>query len=182
MKLQLAKIILPALMCVPTVLIAESDSIFSEELITSKVITKKPQVKHANIVNDFSFKDLNGKQHNFKDYRGKWVIVNYWATYCPPCRVEVTDLNIFYEEQKKIAVVLGLDVGGDPIPELKKFKQEFELSYIMAPAQQSTLLAFGVIEALPTTFIVSPQGELVHRHIGMITYDDLMDYIQPPKK
>lgn len=131
---------------------------------------------NLNTVKDFSFLDLEGKRHEFKEYRGKWVIVNYWAPYCPPCRVEVTDLELFFRDHKHNAVILGMDAGGDPVSELKQFKKEYELSYTMAAAQQSTLLSFGIIDALPTTFVVSPQGQIMHKHIGMITYDDLADY------
>jgi len=191
MKRQLARIVLPLfiytpiIVCAPTFVLADSDSILSDtKLVTPPQTTldASPKKTSPYIIKDFSFNDLNGKQHTFKEYRGKWVIVNYWATYCPPCRVEVTDLNIFAEEHHKTAVVLGMDAGGDPVEALKKFKKEFELSYTMAPAQRSTLLAFGVIEALPTTFIVSPKGELVDIHVGMITYDDLAFYTQPRKK
>lgn len=181
MKYQLAKIVLPILIYAPALVVADAESILSEVISAPKATTTIKSKRNLNIIKDFSFNDLNGKQHNFKEYRGKWVIVNYWATYCPPCRVEVTDLNIFAEEHHKTAVVLGMDAGGDPVAELKKFKKEFELSYTMAPAQRSTLLAFGVIEALPTTFIVSPRGELVDIHIGMITYDDLAFYTRPRK-
>ena len=183
MKYQLANIMFPILLCAPALVIADSDSILSDNITKSiPPLTTTPKKPSPYIIKDFSFNDLNGKQHNFNEYRGKWVVVNYWATYCPPCRVEVTDLNIFAEEHHKTAVVLGMDAGGDPVAELKKFKKEFELSYTMAPAQRSTLLAFGLIEALPTTFIISPKGELVDIHVGMITYDDLAYYTQPQKK
>jgi len=175
MKLHLSKIILPVFLF-SSALTADADSILFEPISKPKATIKKPNLK---TIKDFSFKDLNGKQHTFSEYKGKWIIVNYWATYCPPCRVEVTDLNMFAEDHEKTAVVLGMDAGGDPVSELKKFKQEYELSYTMAPAQRSTLLAFGIIEALPTTFIVSPQGKIVDTHIGMITYDDLAYYTEP---
>lgn len=138
-----------------------------------------PNKKTANTVQDFSFLDLEGKRHDFREYRGKWVIVNYWAPYCPPCRVEVTDLELFFKDHKHNAIILGMDAGGDPVSELKQFKKEYELTYTMAAAQQSTLLSFGVIDALPTTFIVSPEGQIMHKHIGMITYDDLVYYTNP---
>jgi thiol-disulfide isomerase/thioredoxin len=139
---------------------------------------KKPD---SRMVKNFSFLDMEGQKHAFNDYHGKWIIVNYWASYCPPCRVEVTDIDIFARENKNKAVVLGMDAGGDTVDELLKFQKEFKLSYPLIPAQESTLLAFGAVEALPTTFIISPQGKLIEKHVGMITYDDLHFYTQPPK-
>ena len=137
---------------------------------------KKPA---QNIVKNFSFLDIQGKRQELNQYRGKWLIINYWAIYCPPCRVEVTDIDIFARENKSTAVVFGMDTGGDPTDELLKFKKEFNLSYPLIPAQDSTLLAFGAIDVIPTTYIISPKGRLVDKHIGMITYDDLHDYTNP---
>lgn len=189
MNLKLLIIILPTLVFSSTLLITTasaddentSGSILSETNITKKAPSSAATDKQQT-VDDFSFSDLHGKKHNFSDYRGKWVIVNYWATYCPPCRVEVTDLNIFAEANKKNAVVLGFDAGGDPISALKDFKQEYELNYTMAPAQDSTLLSFGIIDRLPMTFVVSPQGKITNLHVGMITFDDLADYTKTPRR
>ena len=75
-----------------------------------------------------------------------------------------------------------MDVGGDTVSALLKFKKEFKLSYSLIPAQESTLLAFGVVDAIPTTFIISPEGRLVDKHIGMITYDDLHYYTNSKKQ
>ena len=61
---------------------------------------------------DFKFNDIKGKSHTFSEYKGKWVIVNYWGTYCPPCLEEIPDLVSFAEKHKKDAVVLGFDAGG----------------------------------------------------------------------
>lgn len=179
----LPKVIFLFLLTMPLLTNAEeantNDSILSEANITK---TSTPKGKAPDKVKNFSFTDLTGKKHELSEYKGKWLIVNYWATYCPPCRVEVTDLDMFARDHKNNAVVLGMDAGGNPIEELKQFKKEYELSYTMAPAQDSTLISFGIIDALPTTFIVSPKGEIIDKHIGMITYDDLAYYTSPKEQ
>ena len=71
---------------------------------------------------DAEFVDLNGKTVKLSDYRGKWVVVNYWATWCPPCVKEIPELVSFHEaHSKKDAVVLGVNHQEDPVAEVKKF-------------------------------------------------------------
>ncbi len=130
-------------------------------------------------VRDFSFYDMKGITHKFSDYRGKWVLVNYWATYCSPCRAEVPDIEEFYRANKSKFIVLGMDAGGTDDASINAFKKEFDITYPLIPAQESTLLAFGFIMGIPTSFIVSPTGEIVNTTVGLITYDDLDFYINP---
>ncbi len=131
-------------------------------------------------VKDFSFYDLEGKNHKFSDYKGKWVLVNYWATYCPPCRAEIPDIQRFIANNKNKMVVLGMDAGGSDKEEIVAFQKELNISYPLIPMQQSTQLAFGLVLGIPTSFIVSPKGEIVDKHVGIITYDDLDYYVNPP--
>ena len=147
----------------------------SSEPTTSKPAEKVP----ISQVRDFSFYDMKGITHKFSDYRGKWVLVNYWATYCPPCRAEVPDIEEFYRANKSKFIVLGMDAGGTDDASIYAFKKEFDITYPLIPAQESTLLAFGFIMGIPTSFIISPKGEIVNTTVGLITYDDLDFYINP---
>ncbi len=130
-------------------------------------------------VSDFSFYDMQGVTHKFSDYKGKWILVNYWATYCPPCRAEVPDIQEFYEKNKAKFVVLGMDAGGTDDASIRDFKKEFGITYPIIPAQESTLLAFGVVMAIPTSYIINPQGEIIDKYVGLITYDDLDFNVNP---
>ena len=71
-------------------------------------------VAGAATVEDFSFKDINGQTHRFSDYRGKWVVVNYWATYCGPCLEELPALNGAAKRFKDKLVILGMEAGETP--------------------------------------------------------------------
>lgn len=145
---------------------------------TSSVAKAVPKVPISQ-VRDFSFYDMKGKTHHFSEYKGKWVLVNYWATYCPPCRAEVPDIEEFYRANKSKFVVLGMDAGGTGADSINAFKKEFDITYPLIPAQDSTLDAFGLIMGIPTSFIVSPKGEIVDTRVGLITYDDLDYFVNP---
>lgn len=120
------------------------------------------------LVEDFSFKDIKGNTHKFSQYRGKWVLVNFWGTYCAPCLEEIPDLVAFADRHKNDAVVLGMDAGGTPVEDLIEFADENMMDYTIAPVQQSTLTAFGILTGIPTTYIVTPQGEVAARIIGIV--------------
>ena len=78
---------------------------------------------------DFTFTDLEDKSHNFSDYKGKWVLVNYWATYCPPCLAEMPDIERFYQDNKEKFVALGMDVGGSHKADIAEFSHHNKINY-----------------------------------------------------
>lgn len=128
----------------------------------------------------FSLPDTNGKVHTLAQYAGKWVVVNYWATSCPPCIKEIPQLMKFHEQHKDHdAVVLGVDYEDIPLTWLKDFMDSMSMSYPVLranPSQQVT--PFGVIAMLPTTFIISPAGDLVAHQAGAVTAANLEAFIK----
>lgn len=128
----------------------------------------------------FSLPDTQGKVHTLSQYAGKWVVVNYWATSCPPCIKEIPQLTKFHEKHKDHdAVVLGVDFEDISLDWLKDFMDSMSMSYPVLrsdPSQQVT--PFGVIIMLPTTYIISPAGELVAHQAGAVTAADLEAFIK----
>jgi peroxiredoxin len=126
-----------------------------------------------------SLPDTNGKVHTLSQYAGKWVVVNYWATFCAPCITEIPQLRRFYESHKgRDAVVLGVDFEDISADWLKDFMDSVAMTYPVLrgdPSREAT--PFGAVAVLPTTFIVSPAGELVAWHAGPVTAADLDAFI-----
>ncbi len=127
----------------------------------------------------FSAKDIAGKQYNLSDYKGKWVVVNYWATWCPPCLDEIPELIEFHEQYNKdTAVVLGVSYEEVEIEYLKTFIDEFFMSYPVLIGDISQPPPFGPLIGLPTTYVISPEGKLVYTQIGGVTKAWLEDAIK----
>ncbi|MDH5180388.1 MAG: TlpA family protein disulfide reductase [Gammaproteobacteria bacterium] len=132
---------------------------------------------------EFSAYDLNGKLHKLSDYRGKWVVVNYWATWCPPCLDEIPELVEFHEKHRdKDAVVLGINHEDVSKEELKSFVEQYFISYPVLKAKPGVSSPFGMIHGLPTTFLIDPNGEMVAGKTGGVTQQDLEEAINEFKK
>ncbi len=118
---------------------------------------------------DFALPDLAGVERKLSEFRGKWVVVNFWATWCPPCLEEIPQLVAFHQRHKdRDAVVVGVNFEEiDPFL-LEDFVEEQGMTYPVLLAGSSPLVPFEPLQGLPSTFIVTPGGELVARHVGPI--------------
>ncbi|MEJ2619476.1 MAG: TlpA disulfide reductase family protein [Candidatus Thiodiazotropha sp.] len=128
---------------------------------------------------NFELPGLDGKNYRLSDYRGKWVLVNYWATWCPPCREELPELEVFHNNHKdKDAVVLGVAMERIDPNRLKNFVDEQFLSYPILLTKPAARTELGRVPGLPTSFLVNPNGELVARQVGPVTLQDLETFIK----
>jgi thiol-disulfide isomerase/thioredoxin len=126
---------------------------------------------------DFTLPDLEGKPVSLSDFRGKWVIVNYWATWCPPCLDEIPDLVGFYEDNRDEVVVLGVDYEEVNTEYLQEFVDSHLMSYPVLRMEPLPVTPLGPVLGLPTTYIISPQGERLARQEGPVTREALEAYL-----
>ena len=127
---------------------------------------------------DFSLPDVAGKAHRLSDHRGKWVVVNFWATWCGPCMVEIPELVRFHERHKDHdAVVVGVNFEEIETPALAEFIARMRINYPVVRAGDKPLLPFEPLKGLPSTFFVDPHGELAASHTGPVTTEAIEDFL-----
>ncbi len=127
---------------------------------------------------DMPLQGVDGNQSNLKSFLGKWVVVNYWATWCPPCIVEMPELQSFHDAHAdNNAIVIGINTEHIGQQRLQSFLEEYFITYPVFTSQPAKASALGLIPGLPTTFLVSPDGQVVARQVGPVTRDMIEQFI-----
>jgi thiol-disulfide isomerase/thioredoxin len=116
---------------------------------------------------DFKLKELAGKDLTLEAFRGKVVLLNFWATWCGPCREEIPELIALQNRYKDRLQIIGLVVDDDDENEIRKVIDSEGINYPVALADPDTRFAYGGIAALPTVFVVNPEGRVVQKHVGL---------------
>ena len=133
--------------------------------------TGKPRVrfvKNPRQIPDLTMTTLDGKTITSKDLAGKVVIFNFWATWCAPCRAEIPDLVKLQNQYKDHLVIIGVLSEDDPGPHVSRFADDYKMNYAIVPETKELTDTFTGIYALPTTFMVGPDGRMMQKHIGQI--------------
>ncbi len=132
---------------------------------------------------DFVVSDMSGQRHQLSNYKGKWVLVNYWATWCPPCLEEVPDLvNLYDKHKRKNLMVIGVVFDYKDVNEVKDYVDDMLMSYPIVLGDDTVTEQIGQMDVLPTTFIYNPQGRLVKIKRGVVTREFVEKLMTTGKK
>lgn len=129
---------------------------------------------------DFQLRDMDGNLHRLSDYRGKPVIINFWTTWCPPCREEIPSMNRAWQqlEQEGIAL-LAINMGEDE-ETIFIFSADYPADFPILMDVEGKVIEDWPVKGLPTTYIIAPDGTFAYRAIGSREWDDktLLDRIR----
>ena len=122
----------------------------------------------------FLLSDLNGQVVSTAAWRGKVVLLNFWATWCPPCREEIPMMNVLARRFKEKLQIIGVSMDDSSAEELRQFVQEAKIDYPVVMGSRTLSDEYGGVPALPTTFVINTAGRIVQKHAGLYpisTYD-----------
>ena len=145
---------------------------------TAKAASLKPD-KERHPAPDFELKDADGKVVRLSDYKGKVVLLDFWATYCGPCKIEIPWFMDFERKHKDQGfAVLGVDMDDEGWDAVKPFVNDVGVNYRIVVGNDSTADKFGGIEALPTTFLIDRDGKIAAVHVGLHSRSEFEDAIE----
>jgi thiol-disulfide isomerase/thioredoxin len=116
---------------------------------------------------DLKVKDLDGRELTLQMFKGKVVLLNFWATWCGPCRAEISGLIRIQEAYKDRLQIIGMDVDDDDAERLRTFVKDKRINYPVAMTSVPMRIAYGGIGALPTLFVINQEGKMVQKHVGL---------------
>ena len=125
----------------------------------------------------FRLTDTEGKAHTLDGYKGKWVLVNFWATWCPPCQEEIPDLIALHDDKKNNLVVIGIAMDYRNAKQVTDFADGLLVDYPIVLGNAQVASTIGPIEGLPTTYLYNPDGKMVARQVGAITREAVEGFI-----
>lgn len=131
-----------------------------------------PRVETPFVAPDFTLDSEGGKTYHLADYRGQVVLINFWATWCPPCRHEMPSMNRMWKKIKGKGVqVFAVNVGEDA-DTIFEFLGSYPVNFPLLMDHDGTIVKKYPVTGLPTTYIVDPEGKVVYRAVGSREWDD----------
>jgi thiol-disulfide isomerase/thioredoxin len=123
---------------------------------------------------NYTVKDMNGADVHLASYKGKIILLNFWATWCPPCKVEIPDLIALQEQYKDDIVVLGFSVD-DTAEQLKPFAGEYKMNYpvLVGLGHENIQEAYGPMWGIPVTVIIDRHGRIAKKQSGIRTKEQI---------
>lgn len=146
-------------------------------LIVAILVIQACSVLPAQAAADYQLRDLDGKLHRVSEHRGKWLIINFWASWCAPCLAEMPELERFYQQNKSRAQVWGVTFEDSDKARILEFVETLGVTYPILGHGQDPLTGYGRVTVLPTTFAIDRKGLFFHRFEGPISAQDILDVI-----
>src|SRR5512140_18402 len=125
----------------------------------------------------FDLHDTAGQRHRLADYKGRWVVVNFWATWCVPCIQEIPEISAFHRGHPDV-VILGIAMDAENPAKVKQFATKVGHDYPLVLSDDNVESQMGTPRALPSTRVYDPKGNVVYDRVGRVTGKFLEDVIK----
>lgn len=135
-----------------------------------------PGLKVGEEAPNFELKTLDGKTVKLSDYRGKKVILNFWATWCPPCKAEMPDIQKYYTEADDDVEILAVNI--DPQYDVKKFVREANVTFPVLLDSDDEVNTLYRILTIPTTYFIDEEGIIRSKHLSVMTIEIIREHIK----
>src|SRR6202790_3651178 len=159
-----SRLLLPGILCLAA----------SAFLFASQAFAKSPQggnvirfVRNPDAAPEFKLDGIDGRPLSLASVRGKVILLNFWATWCGPCRAEIPDLIALQQKYRDQLQIIGLTVDDDDASMIKQVVAETHINYPVAMSSPEVRVQYGGVAALPTSFFLDAQGRVVQKHEGL---------------
>ncbi len=170
-KLQLSAVFAATLLAGPVFIGCSTKNVRAAESVKAEK-DRKPAM-------DFALKDADGKTVKLSDYKGKVVLLDFFATWCGPCKIEIPWFREFERKNKDRGFsVLGVSMDDEGWEVVKPFLQELNVNYRVVIGNDFTAQAYGGVDALPTTFLIDREGRIASVHVGLAGKKDFENDIE----
>ena len=150
--------------------------IFRRLLVVVFLLAVLPGTNASEVI-DYQLRDMDGRLYKASDYRGKWLIINFWATWCAPCLREMPELERFYQQNRARAQVWGVSFEDSEKAAIQAYVGRLGITFPILGYGQDPLTGYGQVKVLPTTFVIDPDGLFQRRFEGPITAADIVEEI-----
>lgn len=155
---------------------ANTNANTNTEVKTDKSVEPNIGIEKGNLAPDFQLTTLDGKQVKLSDYKGKKVILNFWATWCPPCIAEVPDLEKFYSDYKdKDVVIIGVNLtkAEKNQSEVKDFVKSSGITYPVPLDTENLASGMYQVSVIPTSYVIDSRGIISEKVVGPMDFEKM---------
>lgn len=160
---------------------AEPDADAVEEATAVTGDSNEVGLEVGNIAPDFILNTFEGDPAKLSDYRGEKVMLNFWATWCPPCRAEMPDMQKFYEDEEVVILAVNLTQTKNEMANIPDFIDEFGLTFPILLDESLDVSTAYKIQPIPTTYMIDTTGRISDKSFGPMTYEIMIDKLAAMK-
>jgi len=144
--------------------------------------TPKTGLGYGDLAPNFELETLEGEKRKLSDFRGEPVMINFWATWCPPCKAEMPDMERFYKDHKVTIFSVNLTQQESNQKTVEKFVDTYDLTFPIMLDKQIDVADTYLVQTIPTTYILDSEGKVFHKMIGPMNYDDMVAKFEEAKQ